>query len=329
MKINFLTQSPHAACSQFYSNAFKNYPVNGMEFAFYDYEFKNDYDVILLMTYDAHTISRVRKASPKSKIGIIDPRGDEVLEFVKQADFLVVDSLEMIDFWAKANLPIFKFAEYPDIPIRKRKDPPTDRFIVGYHGNKVHLESSWNTAMSALSELSDRIKKPVEFKVTYSSAFTEPDRSELWYPKNCDVKYVPWNANVYHNFLSDCHVGIVPNNLPTQIMKREEGTKRWNYKDDDYTIRFKMPSNAGRGIIFGLLGIPIVTDFFPSGIELVTASAGGFAACSSAGWLTHLSDLSNDYVNDKMGKNLFDYVRQQYNFMTQINTFQYFLTAIT
>lgn len=315
MKINFITRSPHAACSQFYSEAFKK-GIPDFDITFYDMSMRGQkYDVVLLMTYDTELVSYVRERQPTAKIGIIDPRSDDVRKYAEQANFLIVDSIEMLDYWADIAKPIIRYNEYPDIPVKPRQTPPSDRLVVGYHGNKVHLESAAQTLTPALSVLSQVIDKPVEFKVVYSTSFTDPLKSDAWYPDNCNVNYQCWTPTIYHDFLADCHIGVVPNNLPAE--SKPTGHASWNYKSDDYSLRFKMPSNSGRAIIFGLLGIPVITDFYPSGIEIITASHGGMCASSSGGWLKSLIVLASENINTQAGSNLQNYVVNHLNFEKQ------------
>ena len=58
----------------------------------------------------------------------------------------------------------------------------------------------------------------------------------------------------------------------------------FNDTDDDYIIRFKMPSNPGRMIVFWKLGIPVVADFLPSHFQFIKEGVNGLLASSSAGW---------------------------------------------
>ena len=54
------------------------------------------------------------------KTGIIDPIGPWVIPYLEFTDFLVVDSIEMKDYWAFSGKPIFDYLEYPNIePVSK------------------------------------------------------------------------------------------------------------------------------------------------------------------------------------------------------------------
>ena len=136
MKIVLNTTEPNAVASYAYINALKsikNITIN-------DFNNYGDYDVALFLTYknDLKEIARVKKIYKKLKIGLIDPRGSEVDSVLKFLDFLIVDSLEMKDFFSKYQLPIFYYYEYPNIFIENANKNKSKKTILGYHGNKLH-----------------------------------------------------------------------------------------------------------------------------------------------------------------------------------------------
>ncbi len=311
MKIILNTSQPHAACSSFYMNAFRT--IEGMSYNNLDYK---SCDIALFMTYDHEHIENVRKAHPHLKIGIIDPRSYRVAPSVAHCDFVIIDSIEMEDYWRCAKKPIFRYAEYPDIPYVEKNYEEKDKIVIGYHGNTVHLDCMSESVTPALSSLGKKYN--IQLLAMYNG--TPPDRrNSKWCPENVEIRHVPWSMGGYLDELANIDIGIVPNNL---IYSKESKNNvltggMFNYSDDDYLLRFKMPSNPGRFIIFGKLGIPVVADFYPSALQYITKDR-GFVACNEHGWEHCLEQLIiSSKLRETMGKNLQNLVRNEFDFEVQ------------
>tara|TARA_Y100001963_G_scaffold90353_1_gene124594 strand:- start:2385 stop:3350 length:966 start_codon:yes stop_codon:yes gene_type:complete len=321
MKITFNTSQPNAPCSMFYSEA-----LHGMEgLTFYDGKLSL-YDVGLFMTYDHAMIKAVRQKFPNLKIGIIDPRNYEVYESTQYCDFLVIDSVEMEDYWRKSRKPLFNYVEYPNIPSIKKQHEEKDKVIIGYHGNQIHLECMAQNVTPALSELGEKYN--LELLVMHNGS--APSGRESWYPKNVSVRHIPWSMENYTRELSKSDIGIVPNNMihDTTTKHLTSTNSSFNYNRDDYSLRFKMPSNPGRFVIFGKMGIPVVADFYPSALQLLQDGT-GFVAHSPDGWRHCLEQLiSSRELRQNMGDSLQNLVETRYNFTTQNKRFLQFLGTL-
>jgi len=321
MKITFYTSQPHAPCSNFYENAFK-----GMEsINFYDQNFQN-YDIALIMTYDHQSIKHIREKYPHLKIGIIDPRNYKVYESTKYCDFIVIDSIEMEDFWRVARKPIFRYVEYPSIPTVLKTHEDKQKIIIGYHGNQIHLKCMAQNITPALSLLGQ--KYDLELMVMYNGK--PPEENEPWVPQNLTVRHVPWSMDNYVKQLGKCDVGIVPNNLihDNSIKTSTSTPQDFNYSLDDYSLRFKMPSNPGRLTVFGILGIPVVADFYPSALQYLQNGC-GFVAHSQAGWYHCLEKLIiSSTLRQEMGNKLQSLVQNEFDFDIQNKKFISFLESM-
>ena len=310
MKTVFLTNSPNAPCSMFYSSAF----------SFCDAITIGDgdigkYDVVLLMTYDHEHVAHIKHRFPEVKVGLIDPRSASVSDSVAISDFLIVDSIEMEDYWRSARKPIFRYVEYPLIqyePAVSSRYRAIDKIKVGYHGNAVHLECMSETVTPALESIAK--SRDVELVLMYNGA--SPTGNESWYPRGVSVKHVNWSLSGYKK-LAGCDVGIAPNNILQNPGVKEFSSSgmplNFNYKDDDYLIRFKMPSNPGRMIVFGMLGVPVIADFYPSAHELLAGfdqhNRRGLVANSANGWEYSISTLvENPEMRFQMAEALQQYV---------------------
>lgn len=321
MRIVFNTSQPNMACSVFYANALKD--VEGL--TFHDWNFAS-YDIALFMTYDYQHIKQVKERFPSLKIGIIDPRSNKVADSVQYCDFIIIDSVEMEDYWRRSRKPIFRYVEYPDIPYVEKIHKESDKIVIGYHGNQVHLNCMAENVTPALVELGK--DHDIELLVMHNGA--APARNESWYPKNISVRHVPWSMSNYTQELMFSDIGIVPNNLihDTSIKKLIKTNNSFNYNDDDYSLRFKMPSNPGRFVIFGKLGIPVVADFYPSALQYLKDDT-GFVAYSEFGWYHCLKQLIDSCkLRQKMGNALQALVREEFDFDLQNEKLMSFFRSV-
>ncbi|MCI5208709.1 MAG: hypothetical protein D3910_07925, partial [Candidatus Electrothrix sp. ATG2] len=210
MKIVFNSREREAACTVFYQDAF----AYCKDIALYDYERYEEYDVALFMTYqrDLEEMRRVKKTHPALRTAIIDPRGGQVAPYLPYADFLIVDSLEMKDFWAYCNKPIFQYVEYPDIGVLTKEHQEKEKIIIGYHGNKVHLECMCDRITPALEQIAE--KYHVELWAMYNiDALCEWISGR---PGNIRVKDIQWSMKNYHEVLGKVDIGINPCFMPTE-----------------------------------------------------------------------------------------------------------------
>ena len=321
MKIVFNTSDPNAPCSLFYTEALSGLP----EVKFYDQNIYN-YDIALFMTYDFNYIERFKRAYPSVKIGMIDPRSFRVKDATQHCDFLVVDSIEMEDYWRQSNKPIFRYVEYPNVPYVNKDHKNNSTIKIGYHGNLIHLECMAETATVALSNLGT--KYDIELLVMHNGS--PPNGTEKWYPKNIKVRHIPWSMENYTKELARCDIGLAPNNMIHNIeqMKKSQTQDRFNFSDDDYSIRFKMPSNPGRYVVFGRLGVPTIADFYPSALRYLTDDR-GLIAHSAAGWEYCIEKLINDVdLRESLSNNLQTFIKDEWDFSVQNKRFLSFLHDI-
>ena len=327
MKIVFNTSSPNAAASLFYQQGMQS--IEGIKF--FDQNYKN-YDVALFMTYDYTAIERVKRQFPHLKIGLIDARTPHILTATPYCDFLIVDSVEMEDYWRIANKPIFRYAEYPNLSIdsnheneikQLKKTRSDDTVYIGYHGNALHIMEGANNVSPAIEKLGEKYN--IQLLLMHNTPpghFYQQYKDAL--PKNITSKCVPWSMENYKKFLSWSDIGIVPNNLGS-VPKNPSTTGDPN---TDYCLSCKMTSNPGRFIVFGILGIPVVADFYPSSLQYLQ-NGRGFVAHSEYGWYHSLEQLiCSPELRKKMGKNLQQLVKEEFDFEIQNKKFISFLETM-
>ena len=320
MKIVFLTASPNSAASFYYWNAMKTMPEitffkNGMDM--------NAFDACLVMTYDHQYVSIIKKNFPNLKVGLVDPRNYKVTESALESDFIVCDSIEMEDYWRKVAKPIFRYVEYPNITTVKKDHVKKEKITIGYHGNQIHLDCMSEKVTPALNNLAKKYN--IELLVMHNGS--APSGNEKWYPDNINVRHVKWSMENYLKELSKIDIGIAPNNMihNDEQMKQNETASAYNYSPDDYSLRFKMPSNPGRFLIYGKLGVPCVADFYPSALQLLDGE-NGFVAHNIQGWQWCLEQLiKSSSLRQKMGDNLQKLVEDKFDFHYQNDKFLKFL----
>ena len=314
MKIVFNTRHPSAPASEFYREAFSNLP----DITFSDRENYGRYDVALFMTYkgDFEDLSEAKKANPDLIAGIIDPRRD-VWDYREDVDFLVIDSIEMEDFYAKFNKPMLRYQEYPGVELQQKKHHEKGRPIIAYHGNSIHLSSMGPRITPALEALAE--DHDFEFWAIYNFDDRECD---VGLPENLPVRHIRWHENVYEETLAQADIGIAPSCVPLKrpgrLKKHSALSDYFSPSDDDYLLRFKMPSNAGRVVVYGRLGLPVVAGFLPSFMQVIEDGVSGFLAYSAAGWYRKLEQLLQSYeLRQQLGDELQRVVVDRFDFGKQ------------
>lgn len=328
MKVVFNSREREAPCTVFYQDAFSSLD----EITLYDLKDIERYDIALFMTYrsDLEDLKKYKTLYPNLKTAIIDPRGSWVDPYLQYADFLVLDSLEMRDFWAYCDKPVFEYVEYPDIGMLKKNHERKEKIILGYHGNKIHLETMCERITPALEKLGNTYN--IELWTMYNIEML--GRWEKGVPNNIPVKHIQWSETNYHDVLSKVDIGLNPCFMPIEREYTKKkvwfGRKKKEIKSspDDYILRFKMPSNPGRIIVFGLLGIPVVSDFIPSAMQCIRDGVNGYLAYSTGGWYKAIKKLiANHTLRQELADNMQNAIKQRYDFHMQNNKFMDFLKA--
>lgn len=258
-----------------------------------------NYDLILFMSPDSEVI-KAKKINPRALIGIMDPKITiKRRPEVERADFLMVTSLEQKDFFLKYNKNIFIYYMFPEIESLSKEHKNRNKIIIGYHGNKAHL-NYMSDAVKALDRLSD--KYIIELWAIYNIKKSTQWKKNL--PKKCPVKHIQWSEGIYQSELSKADIGVIPAKIPVKFFLKRFGLKRY-----DYLIRFKYSNNPGRIYPFSQLGIPVVADFIPSYCQVIQDGKSGFLVYSKEGWYDALEKLIlSPELRNQMSRNLKKYI---------------------
>ncbi len=243
-------------------------------------------------------LKKIREINDQNVLcGLVHPSnlGISNKNLIDKADFLIVGSLEEKDFYKSFNKPIIRFPQIEKIRFKKKKHTNKNRIIIGYHGNLEHLEE-----MDTLKDALEMINQ--EFNILLTVIYDKKLGSWSKGRPNIPIKEINWDFKSLSSEISKFDIGIVPctNNFfldkpknflnPISILiKNLTGGK--NKRTNDYIIRFKVTSNAGRSFIFHQLGIPVIADFWPSNFELMGNPKFGLLAHSKEGWYSSIKEL--------------------------------------
>ena len=280
----------------------------GVEATIGDWEHYDRYDVAVFLGYD-HELAEARAANPEIVVGLSDPKQSrqEWIDAARAADFLLVSSVEQREAFLRLNANVHVLYMFPIVPARERHHEHGEPLVVGYHGNRVHLEAMRGTGVrAALEELGRR--RPVELRAIYNVEAS--GRAVLGIPDDPPVRVrhvqlAPGEApgttvsQTILDELAGVDIGIVPNLLPVHGVRRAlRRTASLEpvlaYEPFDHLLRLKASSNPGRLYPFARLGVPVVADLTPSLAQFVLDGVSGFLAGSAQGWLDALERLADD-----------------------------------
>lgn len=236
------------------------------------------YDTAIFMAPDSE-VRLAKYQNPKIKCIIFDPKASRLGE-VRAADLLIVSSIEQREFFLRYNKNIRIHYMFPDVKPLKKK--PHNKIIIGYHGNKQHLEEALDLKI-ALDNLTN-----VEFWAIYNI-----EKLGKWtknVPEFCPVKHIQWTPEMKE--LAYVDIGVVPSLKPV-----------WKLTND-YVSRYKMSSNPGRLWVFSQLDIPVIADFTPSSCQFIKDGHNGLLVGSSDGWMQAIKTLFDPKLRKKLAGRL-------------------------
>lgn len=243
----------------------------------------------------------LRRMYPNAIVGSADPKlaGKSDSKALAKVDFTLVSSNEQKHAVMPFNKHAFVYNWFPDLlprPIQSRQQLP---LRIGYHGNRVHIESLKREILPALQDLSRWI--PVELVLVYNvKALGSSGISDSRF---LAVEEVQWAEPQVWEIMAGCDIGIVPNLIHLPRVRIPDSLSRWasllglnsqNANSKDHLLRYKFSSNANRIFPFMMLGVPVVADLFPSAAEFVQHGRTGYLATGRESWLEALSLLAQN-----------------------------------
>jgi len=325
LKILINSKDTHGISYLLHKQGMKSIP----NIKFNDFNNYEKYDVVLFFKYQLKSKDLIfaRHKNNRILIGIIDPRQNLSKKFIEQIDFLVVDSIEMKDYYLNLKKPILFYYEFESTISTKIKKEDRVTYI-GYHGNKVHLLSMFPSITNALSKLSEKYNIKILLLYNHNKLGKLPK----FITKNINFEYLQWNQTNLKYFLSTVDIGIVPNFKPVFFKRLLKYLSLpfinlFATHTSDYLVRFKMTSGPNRILTFAANKIPVVSDMYPSACQIINHENDGFIAFSEAGWYDSIQRLINqpklrENISNKMHqkfKAYFDFEIQNERFLKELN----------
>jgi glycosyltransferase involved in cell wall biosynthesis len=277
----------------------------GVDATLNDWEHYERYAVAVFMAYD-HEMDAARRANPRIRVALADPKQRDAAQMaaVRAADFVIAGGIEPRDVFYPHNRNVLALSMIPPMPPVERIHTDKTPIVIGYHGNRVHLECMFATVTPALNELGRR--RPVEFWAVYNVDAVGRARIGMPDPSLVKVRHIQWTDDVaphsevsavFYSELRHADIGIVPNLQPIRdrldvLARAAFDEPEFAHEPFDHLLRFKASANAARVYPFARLGIPVVADFVPSAAQLIRDGESGFLVSSPSGWFEALDTLA-------------------------------------
>ncbi|MTI11400.1 glycosyltransferase [Curvivirga aplysinae] len=272
-----------------------NLKNQGFDVILNDWENYHGRDVAIFMGIEPDTL-KARQQNPNIKVVICDPKQSSqgYIDTAREADLLLVSSIEQRDAFLRLNRNILVYPMFPIMPSQLKQHKNSNQIIIGYHGNKVHLEAMGHHVSSALEALADKhdFRLQLIYNIEKLGQVVKgiPDNSKI------EIEHIQWSPDAYSKHFPQIDIGIVPNLLPINNYQKtltfsEVPGLNVNYEPFDFLSRYKASTNPGRIAVFGKYGIPVVTDFTPSACQMVEDGKNSFLAGSTYSWYDSLEKL--------------------------------------
>lgn len=276
--------------------------ATGIDVKVNDWEDYGPYDIAVLRGSDRATAAEIAKAkarNPRIRVAVADPKLShaDYIEAARSADLLMVSSIEQREAFLRLNRNVLIHYMFPRLPRLERTHSDTSPVVIGYHGNKVHIETMAGSVDRALEAVARR--HLVSFDVVYNVASLGEAHRGLPDPTLVHTRHIQWTWDVYGRELAQADIGLVPNLLPIQGRQAAlDATAvpglNANYEPFDFLARFKASCNPGRIYPFVMAGIPVIADFVPSAAQFIRHGESGFLVATPHGWYEAIEALASD-----------------------------------
>ena len=248
----------------------------------------------------------------KNKIlGCVTPSVDDD-NFLKIFDFVIVGSSEEKDSFVRLHKKAFIYPQIENLflNMKPKVHDKKDKLIIGYHGNKNHL----NHFELGLCKALEKLNEEENIKLVYICGKTKKN-SKDWVngiPK-IELEYKRWNIDTIKDDILEFDIGIVPNISQIENKNTLDENQLLGKYSTDISIRFKNKSNIGRSLVLFQLGIPVVADITPSNMHILSNPDNGYAVLSEEGWYYALKELCCENRRNFIAKNAFEECHRLYN----------------
>lgn len=289
------------------------------------YENYQNFDIAIVKSSD-FLVDQLREGNSRIKIGLVHPSNltKDLVRELKNADFIISGSIEESDIYLKYNPNIFILPHIEKYTCIGKKHTKKDTYIIGYHGNKMHLEEFYPKITLALEKLSH------EFKITFKAIYNI-EKLGLWEkgrPK-IPIQDIQWDWSSCIHECNLCDVGIVNCFVPIEESKEKAILiEKENFRND-YIVRYKSSSNAGRAFVFAQAGVPVIADMTPENCQFIFHNYNGFLVHSEYAWYHYLKVLLTDAtLRQKFSNNSRAIFTKKFDRLTYVKNFISFLHGL-
>ena len=286
-----------------------------------DWDNYGHYDIACFMSKDS-AVRIAQAQNPNIVTVIMDPKlvaGHRNAENVA-ADLLVVTSLEQREAMLPLNTSTFVYHSFPNMRPKTKEHSAKKTTIIGYHGNREHLVCFAPAINAALDSLAS--EHSIELWVMYNIANLGKWTRGL--PQRVRVRHIQWSEEAYYTELAQADIGICNNHIPVGSRVAQLAARRWlyrpglrkgyPYRPNDYLLRYKYSTNPSRIYVFGMLGIPAISDFTPSSNQLIRDGHSGYIVHGTAGWRNAIDRLIRQpQLRTTMSQNLAKTITDHYS----------------
>ena len=216
MKIILVTDQPGSPSYQFYCEIMSGLHLYDCTFQKTNSTLKvnyNLYDIVLFMG-GSNLASHAKTVNKKILCGIVDPRSLKTEEF-KDIDFIIANGIESKIFFSIKNLPCFIYPTYPIVSLPKNYEKKENEYLIlGYHGNKLHLEGMMPRITYAIQKIQKTI--PVHLMAMYDIAGLGESKIITTSNLGFTVNHIQFSYDNFVNYISNCDIGLVPQLLNLQ-----------------------------------------------------------------------------------------------------------------
>lgn len=205
---------------------------------------------------------------------------------IRDIAFIVAGSFEEREQLLTFGKPVFILNPIEQLKFSRRSPKRTSALIIGYHGNRAHINPLPRAVNEAIALLGK--ESQVELRLLYD--FKRLGRVKLAIP-HVDVRHVQWTASSWTDEISSFSVGIVPGLESDRRLTRPVGLFRPRARQQHLT--YKYSSNFGRVAVLFQMGIPYVADPTPSNSIFWSACKGGELALGAEGWHSALQKVTS------------------------------------
>ena len=266
-----------------------------------------DYGIIICGKNDVTLAVKLKQAMPFKKVGLINLAANTI---GLPVDFIIVGSHEEADSLISAyeNVFLYPLLErmYQTSKNKLKKHEDKEKLIIGFHGHFPHLakfEPHLKEALEAFNQ-----SHPIELLVVTTNLEFD---WQVGKPNVPDITIKKWGLKTAKKDIMSCDIGVVPNVTTLDVNSKNDIAL--GLHNTDYAIRFKNKSNAGRCFVFHQLGIPVVADFTPSNMHILSNPDCGMIAHCAAGWVKAFETLKDFKVREHMSLSAWNEFNRLYN----------------